>query len=96
MTDIGFDIQDMFQPVDVIVNIPTFLRKKNKMSNATVLRDSKISSKRVHVERVIGSAKTYKILTQPLNHSETLLASDIVYICFMLVNFRRCIVPRNS
>jgi hypothetical protein len=35
------------------------------------MKDRKIASKRVHVERVIGSAKTYKILTQPLNQTES-------------------------
>ena len=60
------------------------------------MRDRKISSKRVHVERIIGLGKTYKILTHPLNQTETVLSSDISYICFMLVNFRKCIVPKNA
>jgi hypothetical protein len=66
------------------------------MTNATVMGDRRISSKRVHVERIIGLAKTYKILTHPLNSTETLLASDILFICFVLVNFRPCIVHRNA
>ena len=96
MADKGFDVQDIFAPLDVTVNIPTFFRKKNKMSGETVLRDRKISSKRVHVERIIGLAKTYKILKNPMNHTESLLASEIIFICFMLTNFRKCIVPRNA
>lgn len=96
MADKGFDVQDFFAPADVTVNIPTFFRKKNRLTGETVARDRKIASKRVHVERVIGSAKTYRILTQPLTHTEALLASDIIFICFMLVNFRRCIVPKFS
>ena len=94
MADKGFDVHDLFAPVDVTVNIPTFFRNKNRMTGQSVVRDGKISSKRVHVERIIGLAKTYKILTQPLNHTEIMLSSDIAFICFMLVNFRKCIVPR--
>lgn len=94
MADKGFDVQDIFAPADVTVNIPTFFRKKNRLAGETVLKDRRIASKRVHVERVIGCAKTYRILTQPLTHTEALLASDIVFICFMLVNFRHCIIPR--
>ena len=30
MTDKGFNIQDMFAPYDVAVNIPTFFNKKNR------------------------------------------------------------------
>ncbi len=96
MADKGFDVQDLFAPSDVTVNIPTFFKRKNKMSGKTVLHDRKISSKRVHIERLIGLGKTYKILQTPLNHSESLLASDIIYICYMLVNFRKCIVPRDA
>ena len=96
MADKGFDVQDIFAPVDVTVNIPTFFRKKNRMTGKVVLRDRAISSKRVHIERVIGLGKTYKILSHPLNHTEMVLSTDIVFICYMLVNFRKCIIPRNA
>lgn len=96
MADKGFDVQDIFAPFDVTVNIPTFFKKRNRMAGSTVLKDRSIASKRVHVERVIGYGKTYKILTQPLNQTESLLSSDIIYVCYMLVNFRRCIVPKNA
>jgi len=48
--DKGFDVQDMFVPMNVTVNT----LEKN-MSGETVIRDRKISSKRMHVERIIGS-----------------------------------------
>lgn len=94
LSDKGFDVQDIFAPYGVCINIPTFFKKKNRMDQKTVLRDRKISSKRIHVERVIGLAKSYTILKQPLNASETLLSSDITFICFMLCNFRSGIVPQ--
>ncbi len=96
MSDKGFDVQDMFAPYNVQVNIPTFFKKCNRMSGSTVLKDRKIASKRVHVERVIGLAKTYRILTQPMNSSETQLSSDIIFVCFMLCNFRCGIVPKHA
>jgi hypothetical protein len=96
MADKGFNVQDLFASQDVAVNIPAFFKKQNRIQGDVVLSDRRISSKRTHVERVIGLRKTYKILTHPLNHSETILSSDIVFICFMLANFRPCIVPKNS
>jgi hypothetical protein len=93
MADKGFNVQDLFALNDVTINIPTFFSKKNRMSGKTVLRDRRISSKRVHIERIIGLAKTYKILTHPLNSTETKLASEITFVCFMLCNFKKCIVP---
>lgn len=96
MSDKGFDVQDIFAPYHVTINIPTFFKKKNRMSQKTVMHDRKISSKRIHVERYIGIAKSYKILKSPLNCSETLLSSDITFICFTLCNFRSCIVPDHA
>ena len=96
MADKGFDVQDIFAPYDVTVNMPTFFRKRNRISNKTLNRDRKISSKHVHVERVIGLGKTYKILATPMNQTEAALSSDIVFVCYMLVNFRPCIVPTHA
>ena len=96
MADKGFNVQDLFAPYDIGVNIPQFFKKKNRMTNETVIKDRKIASKRVHVERVIHLGKTYRILQLPLNANETKLASEIIFICYMLCNFRPCIVPSTS
>lgn len=96
MADKGFNVQDIFAPIDVAINIPTFFSKKNRMNQATVLKDRKIASKRVHIERIIGLGKTYRILTEPMSCTETKLASEIVFVCFMLCNFRKCIIPRDA
>jgi hypothetical protein len=45
------------------------------MSGETVIKDIEIASKWVHIERVIGLAKTYKILTEPMTSTETKLAT---------------------
>ena len=60
MSDKGFNVQDLFAPKHVKVNIPTFFKKK--IGCHTVLRDRNISSKRVHIERLIGLEKSLKIL----------------------------------
>lgn len=96
MADKGFNVDDIFTPFEVAVNIPTFFKKKNRMSSAVVSRDRKIASKRVHIERLIGLGKTYKILTEPMNHIETSLSTQITKVVFTLCNFRKCIVPRNA
>lgn len=96
MADKGFNVQDLFAPYDVTINIPTFFRKKNRMTGKTVIKDRAISSKRVHIERIIGLAKTYKILKEPLNVTETKLASEITFVCFMLCNFKTCIIPETA
>lgn len=96
MADKGFNVQDLFARMDVTINIPTFFKKRNRISGKTLLRDRKVSSKRVHIERIIGLGKTYKILTNPLNSTETKLSAHITFCCFMLCNFRTCIVPKDA
>ena len=65
----------------------------NRMSGRMVMKDRKISSKRVHTERIIGLAKTFEILTQPMSATVTKMASEVIFIVFMLCNFRKNIVP---
>lgn len=96
MADKGFNVQDIFAPHDIHINIPTFFKKKNRISNQTVIRDRKISSKRVHIERLIGLARTFKILKEPMTATETKFSSQIVFICFMLCNFRHKIVSSSA
>ncbi|CAC5370329.1 unnamed protein product [Mytilus coruscus] len=96
MADKAFNVQDLFAPYDVSINIPTFFRKKNRMTGKQILEDRAISSKRVHIEKIIGLAKTYKILKAPLNITETKLASEITFVCFMLCNFKTCIIPETA
>lgn len=96
MADKGFNVQDLFAAKDITVNIPTFFKKKNRMSGKQVMKDRKISSKRVHIERSIGLIKTFKILTSAMPACETLLASHIINVCVMLCNFRKRIVSASA
>jgi hypothetical protein len=63
-----------------------FLKKRNRMSGKTVQRDRTISSKLVHIEQVIGLAKSFKILTLASNRTEAKLVSDI---SFVVVQFQK-------
>jgi hypothetical protein len=96
MADKGFNVQDIFAPYDVHINIPEFFKKKNRMSGKTVMKDRKIASKRVHIERIIGLGKTYTLLTRNMNASETKMATKIIFVCYMLCNFKKRIVPKHA
>ena len=41
MADKGFNVQDIFAPSDITVNIPSFFKKKNRLSGQTVMKDRK-------------------------------------------------------
>ncbi|XP_078487340.1 uncharacterized protein LOC144745224 [Ciona intestinalis] len=94
MADRGILVQDLFSSLDVKVNTPTMLKGKHQLEAVDVVKDRRIASKRIHVERVIGLAKTYKILKQPFTPSLTPLGGRIIFVCFMLTNFRIGIVEK--
>ncbi|XP_074656695.1 uncharacterized protein LOC141909910 [Tubulanus polymorphus] len=96
MSDHGIIIQDLFDTFAVKVNTPHMLKGKSQLDPEDVVYDRRIASKRIHVERVIGLAKTYKILERPLGPYKTQMGSFIKYICCVLVNFRPSIVDREA
>lgn len=92
LADRGYNIQDMFIGKDITLNIPTFLKGKGQLPNLKLLKDRKLASQRVHIERLIGLMKTYKILKEELHHNFVPLASKIFFVCFMCCNFRENIM----
>lgn len=92
MADRGYNIQDMFIGRDIILNIPTFLKGKSQVPGLKILEDRRLASQRVHIERLIGLTKTYKILKEELTHTYVPLASRIFFVCLMCCNFRKSIM----
>ena len=88
-------VQDLFATHDVQVNPPTTMKGVNQLPAETVVRDRVIASKRVHVERVIGLAKTFKILQREIRAERRPLMDKIIYVCFAFVNFRCNIIPKH-
>lgn len=81
--DRGFNIQDLVSHKDVTVNMSPFLAKNANQFEVLQMRSAKkISSNRIHVERIIGLGKTFKIL----GSTSTLvpLGSRIIFVCFVI------------
>jgi hypothetical protein len=96
MADRGIMVQDLFAPHNIQVNTPTMLKGKSQLEAQDVVKDRRIASKRIHVERIIGLAKTFKILKKELPQGKAILGSRIIFICFSILNFRPCIVDKYS
>ena len=92
MADRGIMVQDLFANKNVHVNTPKMLKGKSRFEPQEIVKDRRIASKRIHVERVIGLSKTFKILKRELPASKRIFGSRIIYICFMISNFRNAIV----
>lgn len=92
MGDKGFIVQDLFADFNVKIITPAFLKNHNKLTRKESYVSRKISSKRIHIERIIGLCKTYKILSGRLNWPRVSIGEQIFFCCCMLSNFRRPIV----
>jgi len=67
MADKGFQFQDLIAYSSwCTVECPTFLNSKVQMPAADVLLTIKIAHLRIHVERVIGRIKDFRILQHSL------------------------------
>ena len=66
------------------------------MSYTTVRHDRIESNKRIHIERLIGLAKTYKILTAQINNVKLSFSTELVTIIAYLCNFRKCIISEHA
>lgn len=95
MADRGINVEDLFAPYGITVNIPTFMKGINQLPTLVVKKDRRIAAKRVHVERIIGLGKTFKILNGPLKTNEIKFGSQIIFVCYFLCNFRRNIVRKH-
>ncbi|XP_046543594.1 uncharacterized protein LOC124253791 [Haliotis rubra] len=96
MADRGILVQDLFAAQDVHVNTPTTLKGRSQLEPHEIVKDRRIASKRIHVERIIGLSKTFKILKVNLPPSKVMHGSRIVYVCFAISNFRNSIVNESA
>ena len=61
MADRGFNIQDDLTPLEVKVNIPPFLKRKNQLEPEELVETRHIASLRIHVEQAMERIKNYYI-----------------------------------
>ena len=64
--DKGFNVQDLFLPYHVKCVIPPFVRMKRQFTRSEVYHGKRISKARIHIERVIGRLKEFRILDNTL------------------------------
>lgn len=70
------------------------LKGKHQLSDAELVFDRRIASNQIHIEREIGLSKTFKILKKEINRNRVTLAGRIIFVCFMINNFRSNIVSK--
>ena len=78
------------------LNIPLFLVQCKQLTATEVEETRCIAELRIHVERAIGRAKNYRILSNIIPISVAGVASEIFVVCHYLTNFLPPVVNANG
>lgn len=66
LADRGIMVQYPFANLDVYVNTPTLLSGRSQLEPNRLVKYRRMTSKRIHIERNIGLAKSYKIMSKEM------------------------------
>lgn len=88
MVDRGFTVQDLLNPIQVELKIPSFLKGRGSLTAAEELETRRIAKARIHVERFNERLKKFKLLSRRIPLSLAPLATQLVVVASCLVNFQ--------
>ncbi|KAK3755325.1 hypothetical protein QZH41_002742 [Actinostola sp. cb2023] len=89
MADRGFEIQDLLVVRGCSLNIPPFMRCKDRLDPDEEVETRQIAAVRIHVsERAIERIKNYNILRQILPNAMSEDVNKIWKVCAHLTNFK--------
>jgi hypothetical protein len=69
LADKGFTIKDLTDEINVKLNIPEFLKGRQKLTTEEEIQTKLTAKERIYVEHVVGRIKNYRLLKKiiPLN-----------------------------
>ena len=93
LVDRGFNIKEELSALGVTLKIPSFTKEKKQLSGGEVDMSRQLLSVQIHVERVIGRIKKFRLLQTTLPLTQVDLLDDIMVIVRGLVNINNSVVP---
>ena len=88
MTDKGFDIKDILEPIGCEITIPAFLSSKGQFSKEELLHNKKIHNVHVHVERAIRRVKEFHFLDNVVPLTVAGIINQIWTVSCLITNFQ--------
>ncbi|XP_065652675.1 uncharacterized protein LOC136079930 [Hydra vulgaris] len=79
-----------------ILKLPKFTKGKKQMSSAEVDESRQIAHVRIHVERVIGRLRKFRILQSIIPITQVDLLNNVMVMITSLVNINSSVVPPSS
>ena len=95
LADRGFLISEEVAMRGAILKIPSFTKGKKQLSGSEVDQSRQLARVRIHVERVIGRLKNFKILQTVIPLSLVELLDSVMITCAALTNLAPSVVPKN-
>lgn len=86
--DKGFNVQDLFLFRKVTCVLPPFVRSKRQFTRSEVYHGKRIARARIHVERVMGRLKEFRLLSNTLSISMIDLCDHIWTIAGAILNMQ--------
>ena len=86
--DKGFNVQDLFLPFKVKCVLPPFVRSKRQFTRSEVYHGKRIARARIHVERVMGRLKEFRLLENKLPINMIDMCDHIWNIAAVIVNLQ--------
>ena len=93
LADRGFNIKEELSALGATLKIPSFTKGKKQQSGGEVDTSRQLSSVQIHVERVLGRIKKFRLLQTTLPLTQVDLLDDIMVIVCGLVNINNSVVP---
>ena len=92
LADRGFTIEEEWATYGATLKIPHFTGEKVQMSAKEIEKSRKISIVRIHVERVIGRMKDFRIMQSIIPITEVSLLDNVIIVIAALVNLNNSVV----
>ena len=86
--DKGFNVQDLFLQKQVKCELPPFLRSKRKFTRSEVYHGKRVARARIHIERVMGRLKEFRLLEHSLSINMIDMCDHIWTIAAAIVNLQ--------
>ena len=90
--DKGFNVQDLFLSRQVKCVLPPFVRSKRQFTRSEVYQGKRIARARIHVERVMGRLKEFRLLNHVLPINMIDLCDHIWNVAGAIVNMQPALV----
>ncbi|XP_058497496.1 uncharacterized protein LOC131467541 isoform X2 [Solea solea] len=96
LADRGFLVRDELVAYGATLRIPHFTKGKKQLSAQEVDTSRQLACVRIHIERVIGRWKSFKILQTVIPVSQVDMLDEVVTVCAALTNLGKSVVPKGT